>query len=74
MMSGAPQIVVATPASKGIATIRKIIERVQTQDCKNWEHIVIDGRSTGGTVESPGYLCTHLQWVPEKENGVKCTT
>jgi hypothetical protein len=73
MMSGPPKISVATPAFIGIATIREIIESVRTQDCKNWEHIVIDGRSIDGAVEPP-VIYTHLQWVPEKDNGVKCTT
>jgi glycosyltransferase involved in cell wall biosynthesis len=72
-MFGPPKIAVATPASNWIATIREIIERVRTQDCKNWEHIVIDGRSIDGTVEPP-VIYAHLQWVPEKDIAVKCTT
>ena len=73
MMSGLPKIAVATPTFNGIAAIREIIESVPTQDYKNWEHIVVDGRSIDGTVKLLG-TDAHLQWVPEKDNGVKCTT
>jgi len=57
----------------GITTIREIVERVRTQDYKNWEPIVIDGGSTDGTLELLGAYA-YLQWAPEKDNGVKCTT
>ena len=73
MMSGPPKISVATPTFNGIATIRETIESVRTQEYKNWEHIVIDGRSIDGTVELLGTYA-HLQWVLEKDTGVKCTT
>jgi glycosyltransferase involved in cell wall biosynthesis len=53
--------------------MREIIESVRTQDCKNWEPIVVDGGSTDGTVELLRNYA-HLQWVPEKDNGVWCTT
>jgi len=72
-MSGPPKISVATPTFNGIATIRETIESVRTQEYKNWEHIVIDGRSIDGTVELLGTYA-HLQWVLEKDTGVKCTT
>ena len=72
-MSGPPKIAVARPTFNGIATMREIIESVPTQDYKNWEHIVIDGRSIDGTVELLGTYA-HLQWVSEKDNGVKCIT
>ena len=73
MMFGPPKIAVATPMFNGIATMREIIESVRTQDYKNWEPIVIDRRSTDGTLELLDAYA-HLQCVPEKENGVKCTT
>ena len=73
MMSAPPKISVAAPTFNGIATTREIIESVRAQDYKDWEHILIDGGSTNGTVELLG-TDVHLQWMPEKDNGVKCTT
>jgi glycosyltransferase involved in cell wall biosynthesis len=51
-----------------MATLRETIESVFAQDYKNWEHIVIDGGSTDGTVDLlRGY--PHLQWISEKDRG-----
>jgi glycosyltransferase involved in cell wall biosynthesis len=62
------KISIVTPTFNGIATLRETIESVLSQDYKNWEHIVIDGGSTDGTVDLlQGY--SHLQWVSEKDKG-----
>ena len=67
-MSDLPKISVVTPSFNSIHTIRETIESVRSQDYPNWEHIVIDGGSTDGTVavlrEYP-----HLQWISEKDEG-----
>jgi len=67
-MAEPPKITIVTPTFNGIATLRETIESVLAQDYKNWEHIVIDGGSTDGTVD---LLRTypHLQWVSEKDRG-----
>jgi glycosyltransferase involved in cell wall biosynthesis len=67
-VSVSPKISVVTPTFNGIGTLRETIESVLAQDYKNWEHIVIDGGSTDGTVD---LLKTypHLQWVSEKDKG-----
>jgi glycosyltransferase involved in cell wall biosynthesis len=63
-----PKISIITPAFNSIATLRETVESVLSQDYKNWEHIVIDGGSTDGTVDLlRSYL--HLQWVSEKDRG-----
>jgi glycosyltransferase involved in cell wall biosynthesis len=67
-MSGPPKISVVTPTFNGIATLRETIESVLAQDYKNWEHIVIDGGSTDGTVDLL-HAYSHLKWVSEKDNG-----
>ena len=67
-MPSPPKISVVTPTFNGIVTLRETIESVLAQDYQNWEHIVIDGGSTDGTVDllrSYG----HLQWVSEKDQG-----
>jgi glycosyltransferase involved in cell wall biosynthesis len=59
---------IVTPTFNAIATLRETIESVLAQDYKNWEHIVIDGGSTDGTVD---LLRTypHIQWISEKDRG-----
>jgi glycosyltransferase involved in cell wall biosynthesis len=67
-MSAPPKISVVTPTFNGIVTLRETIESVLAQDYKNWEHIVIDGGSTDGTVDLLASYA-HLQWVSEKDKG-----
>ena len=61
-----PRISVITPSFNSIHTIRDTIESVRSQDYANWEHIVIDGGSTDGTVEVLKEY-PHLIWVSEKD-------
>src|SRR5947208_15314600 len=63
-----PKISVVTPTFNGIATLRETIESVLAQDYKNWEHIVIDGGSTDGTLDLLRHY-PHLQWVSEPDKG-----
>lgn len=67
-MPALPKISVITPTFNGIATLRETIESVLSQDYKNWEHIVIDGGSTDGTLDLLRSY-SHLQWVSEKDKG-----
>jgi glycosyltransferase involved in cell wall biosynthesis len=63
-----PKISVVTPTFNSINTIRETIRSVISQNYPQWEHIVIDGGSTDGTLEvlkeNP-----HLIWVSEKDHG-----
>ena len=67
-MSIPPKISVVTPSFNSINTIRETIESVIRQDYPNWEHIVIDGGSTDGTLDVLRSY-DHLQWVSEKDEG-----
>src|SRR5438132_8103409 len=67
-MSGPPKISVVTPTFNGIVTLHETIESVLAQDYRNWEHIVVDGGSTDGTVDLLRTY-SHLQWVSEKDKG-----
>jgi len=67
-MSVAPKISIVTPTFNGVATLRETIESVLAQDYKNWEHIVIDGGSTDGTVDLLRSY-DHLIWISEKDRG-----
>jgi glycosyltransferase involved in cell wall biosynthesis len=67
-MANLPKITVVTPTFNSTATLRETIESVLAQDYDNWEHIVIDGGSTDGTLDLlRGY--SHLQWISEKDEG-----
>lgn len=68
LVSSRPKISVVTPTFNGIATLRETIESVLAQDYKDWEHIVIDGGSTDGTVDLIKSY-PHLKWVSEKDKG-----
>lgn len=67
-MAVLPKISVVTPSFNSLSTIRDTIESVRTQDYPHWEHIVMDGGSTDGTLnvlkEYP-----HLIWASEKDEG-----
>jgi glycosyltransferase involved in cell wall biosynthesis len=67
-MQAPPKISIVTPTFNGETTLRETIESVLAQDFKDWEHIVVDGGSTDGTVELLGKY-PHLQWVSEKDQG-----
>jgi glycosyltransferase involved in cell wall biosynthesis len=67
-MEKPPKISIVTPTFNGITTLRETIQSVANQDYKNWEHIVIDGGSTDGTVDLLREY-SHLQWVSEKDQG-----
>ena len=46
-----PKISVITPTFNSVATLAATIQSVQSQDYSNWEHIVVDGGSTDGTLD-----------------------
>jgi len=62
------KISIVTPAFNSASTLRATIESVRTQDYSDWEHIVMDGGSTDGTMELLQSF-THLKWVSDKDNG-----
>jgi glycosyltransferase involved in cell wall biosynthesis len=48
--------------------IKKVIENVLEQNFDDFEHIIIDGGSTDGTVDVIKSY-PHLKWISEKDNG-----
>jgi glycosyltransferase involved in cell wall biosynthesis len=67
-MAEPPKITIVTPSFNSAGTIGATIESVLRQDYAHWEHIVMDGGSTDGTV---GMLkrYSRLLWVSEKDEG-----
>ncbi len=63
-----PKISVVTPTYNQADFIDDCIRSVINQDYPNYEHIVIDGASTDGTVDKLKQY-GHLTWKSEKDNG-----
>jgi glycosyltransferase involved in cell wall biosynthesis len=62
------KISIITPTLNHARFIEDTILSVLQQDYKNYEHIIIDGGSTDGTVEILKKY-PHLKWISEKDNG-----
>ena len=62
------KISVITPSFNSSKYIERAIKSVMAQDYKNFEHIVIDGKSTDNTVDILKKY-KHLLWISEPDNG-----
>jgi glycosyltransferase involved in cell wall biosynthesis len=62
------KISIITPSFNSGKYIRRAINSVLSQDYDNWEHIVIDGGSTDGTLEILKKY-SHLKFVSEQDKG-----
>jgi glycosyltransferase involved in cell wall biosynthesis len=62
------RISVITPSYNQGNFIRDTIESILSQNYKNFEHIIVDGGSTDGTIEILKEY-SHLKWISEKDNG-----
>jgi glycosyltransferase involved in cell wall biosynthesis len=67
-MENLPKISIVTPSFNSIHTIRETIESVKNQDYPNFEHIVMDGGSTDGTLKILAEY-PYLKVVSEKDEG-----
>ena len=64
-----PLLSIITPSFNREAMIREAIESVQKQDYQPFEHIIVDGASTDGTLETlRGY--SHLKVFSEPDHGM----
>lgn len=64
-----PMISVVTPSLNHGRFLRQTIESVAAQTFRNFEHIVVDGGSTDGTVEILKEF-PHLRWVSERDEHI----
>ena len=62
------KISIITPSYNCECFIEKAIKSVMEQDYPNFEHIIIDGGSTDGTLEIIKKY-PHIKWISEKDNG-----
>jgi glycosyltransferase involved in cell wall biosynthesis len=63
-----PRISIVTPSLNQGAYIEENIKSVLNQEYPNFEHIIIDGGSTDGTIDILGKY-DHVIWVSEKDSG-----
>ncbi len=68
MDSDLPKISIVTPSFNSAQFIRDAIESVLKQNYPNFEHIIIDGGSTDGTIEILKKY-PHLKWISEPDKG-----
>jgi len=57
-----PKFSIITPSYNSGNKIERAIKSVLKQDYKNWEHIIIDGKSTDNTIETLKKY-PHLKWI-----------
>ncbi len=63
-----PRISVITPSFNAEKYIEEAIESVLMQKYPNFEHIIVDGGSTDGTIEIVKKY-PHLRWISKKDRG-----
>ncbi|MBI1395527.1 MAG: glycosyltransferase [Betaproteobacteria bacterium] len=64
-----PRLSVITPSLNHARFLRETIETIAAQTFRSFEHIVIDGGSTDGTVEILQSY-PHVRWISEKDRDI----
>src|SRR5580698_9942303 len=69
-----PLISIVTPSYNQVDFIGEAIKSVQMQGYENYEHFIIDGASTDGTVDmlasfDGNGLKSSVKWLSERDNG-----
>jgi glycosyltransferase involved in cell wall biosynthesis len=68
-MKNTPLISIITPSFNSGKYIERAIQSVLCQEYDNWEHIIVDGGSTDGTLEILKKY-SHLKWTSEPDKGI----
>jgi glycosyltransferase involved in cell wall biosynthesis len=67
-MQDKPKISVISPSKNTAKYLTETIESIMAQNCEEWEHIVVDGGSTDGTIEILKRY-PHIRWISEQDRG-----
>jgi glycosyltransferase involved in cell wall biosynthesis len=67
-MSRLPKISVVTPSLNSDKHLECAVESVLKQNYPNFEHVIVDGGSTDGTLQTIGKY-PHLRWISEPDRG-----
>lgn len=62
------KISILTPSFNSAKYIERAVQSVLNQDYDNWEHIIVDGGSTDGTLDILKRY-PHLKWISEPDKG-----
>ena len=62
------KISIITPSYNSGKTIERAIKSVLNQNYHNWEHIIVDGKSSDNTLITLKKY-PHLKWKSEKDSG-----
>jgi glycosyltransferase involved in cell wall biosynthesis len=65
-----PFITIITPTLNNKTELQRTIDSVRNQNFTNYEHIVVDGGSTDGTVEFLNDNKAVTKWISEKDKGI----
>ncbi len=60
---------IITPSYNTLQYLKKNILSVNNQNFKDYEHIIIDGKSDDGTIEFLNNINDNIRWISEKDNG-----
>jgi glycosyltransferase involved in cell wall biosynthesis len=68
MLSLNQQISIVTPSFNASKYLQQAIDSIRNQTWPHFDHVVVDGMSTDGTIEILSKN-RHLRWISEKDNG-----
>ena len=63
-----PKISIISPSFNTRKFLKETVESIRAQSYDNWEHIIVDGASTDGTLELLKQY-PHIKWISEKDSG-----
>lgn len=67
-MTENPKISIISPSKNTGRFLKETIESIMGQTYKDWEHIVVDGGSTDGTIDILKQY-PHIRWISEPDRG-----
>ncbi|MDD1529837.1 glycosyltransferase [Bradyrhizobium sp. WBOS7] len=67
---GVPFLSIVTATFNSAATVRTTLESVRRQSFRSFEHIVVDGGSTDGTIDILREYGGSVRWISEPDRGI----